>query len=87
MAVISDATKAYPRRMLMKRTIFGLATVLVVFLTVLAVLVVHPVRTVKAHHGCSDRTLMGDYGWTEFGSDKEYPDPHLLLDRGRISAL
>ncbi|MGB7592669.1 MAG: hypothetical protein WBO19_15650 [Terriglobia bacterium] len=55
----------------MKRTIFGLATVLVVFLTVLAVLVVHPLRTVKAHHGCSDRTLMGDYGWTEFGSDKE----------------
>jgi hypothetical protein len=57
--------------MLMKRTIFGLATILVVFLTVLALLVVHPVRTVKAHHGCSDRTLMGNYGWTEFGYEPE----------------
>ena len=32
----------------MKRTIFGLATILVVFLTVFAVLVLHPVRKVKA---------------------------------------
>jgi hypothetical protein len=44
----------------MKRTIFGLATILLVFLTVLAVLVVHPSRKVKAHRGCSSRTLMGD---------------------------
>jgi hypothetical protein len=57
--------------MLMKRTIFGLATILVVFLTVLAVLAVRPLRTVKAHHGCSDRTLMGNYGWTEFGYEPE----------------
>ena len=55
----------------MKRTIFGLATILVVFLTVLAVLAVRPLRTVKAHHGCSDRTLMGNYGWTEFGYEPE----------------
>jgi hypothetical protein len=61
--------------MLMKRTIFGLATILVVFLTVLAVLVVHPSRKVKAHRGCSDRTLMGDYGWTEFGTEFEYSPP------------
>ena len=46
----------------MKRTIFGLATILVVFLTVFAVLVVHPLRTVKAHHGCSVATLHGNYG-------------------------
>ena len=62
MAVIRDAAKAYPGRMLMKRTTFGLATILVVFVTVFAVLVVHPVRTVKAHHGCSEATLQGNYG-------------------------
>jgi hypothetical protein len=55
----------------MKRTIFGLATLLVVCLTVFAVLVVHPVRKVKAHSGCSNRTLIGDYGWTEFGLEPE----------------
>ena len=70
----------------MKRTIFGLATILLVFLTVLAVLVVHPSRKVKAHRGCSDRTLMGDYGWTEFGTEFEYTPPR-VLDPGRISAL
>ena len=59
----------------MKRTIFVLATVLVVSLTVLAVLLVHPVRTVKAHHGCSDSTLMGNYGWTEFGYEPEDSPP------------
>jgi hypothetical protein len=49
--------------MLMKRTIFVLLTILVVFVAVFAVLVVHPVRTVKAqHHGCSKRTLSGNYG-------------------------
>jgi len=46
----------------MKRTIFGLLTILVVFVAVFAVLVLHPVRTVKGHHGCSDRTLSGNYG-------------------------
>ena len=52
----------------MKRTIFGLATILVVFLTVFAVLAVHPVRTVKAHRGCSDRTLSGNYGLAALGA-------------------
>ena len=55
----------------MKRTIFGLTTAVVVFLTVLAVFAVRPLRTVKAHHGCSNGTLMGNYGWTEFGYEPE----------------
>jgi hypothetical protein len=59
----------------MKRTIFGLAAILVVCLAVFAVLAVHPLRTVKAHHGCSPHTLLGDYGWTEFGSDVEESTP------------
>ena len=46
----------------MKRTNFLLLTVLVVFVTVLGVLLVHPVRAVKAYHGCTNRTLFGDYG-------------------------
>ena len=47
----------------MKRASFVVSTVLVVFVAVFAVLVVHPVRTVKAEqHGCSNRTLFGDYG-------------------------
>ncbi len=60
----------------MKRTIFGLATIFVVFLTVFAVLVVHPVRKVKATPPCSNATLNGTYGWTEFGSEPEqFPAP------------
>ena len=59
----------------MKRTIFGLAIMLVVFLTVLAVLVVRPLRTVKAQPGCSNRTLMGNYGWTESGTEFENSPP------------
>jgi hypothetical protein len=55
----------------MKRTILRLASALVVFAAVLAVVAVHPFRTVKAHHGCSARTLVGDYGWTEFGLEPE----------------
>jgi hypothetical protein len=55
----------------MKRTILRFASALGVFLAVLGVLAVHQVRTVKAHHGCSERTLMGDYGWTEFGLEPE----------------
>ena len=46
----------------MKRTIFALATLLVVILTVFAVLALRPVRKVKAHNGCSDATLQGSYG-------------------------
>jgi len=87
MAVISGAAKTYPRRMLMRRTIFALATILVVFLTVLAVLVVHPVRTVKAHRGCSDRTLMGNYGWQEFGNEYETtstPHPSFWTETGLV---
>ena len=68
----------------MKRTIFGLATILLVFLTVLAVLVVHPSRKVKAHRGCSNRTLMGDYGWTDFGTEFEYTPPEFWTDVGLV---
>ena len=55
----------------MKRTILAATTLLVVFATVLTVLLVRPLGTVKAHHGCSNRTLVGDYGWTEFGLEPE----------------
>ena len=51
----------------MKRTIFVLATMLVVVATLFAVLVLRPVRTVKAHNHCSARTLKGNYGFTAFG--------------------
>jgi hypothetical protein len=61
----------------MKRTILGLATILIVFLAVLAVLTVHPIRRVKAIPACSDSTLNGYYAWTEFGSEPE--DAKLLV--------
>ena len=51
----------------MKRTIFVLGTLLVVFVTVLAVLVLRPVPKVKAQPGCSNGTLMGTYGVTVSG--------------------
>lgn len=50
------------RRRAMKRTIFGLATLLVVFVVAFTVLVLRPVPKVKAHRGCSNATLRGDYG-------------------------
>ena len=47
----------------MKRTVFTLVTVLVVFAVVFGVLVLRPVPQVKAgHHGCSNATLQGEYG-------------------------
>ena len=45
----------------MKRTVFLLATVLVVFVAVFAVLVMRPVRKVRAHTGCSNASLRGNY--------------------------
>ena len=45
----------------MKRTIFVVSTVLVVFVAVFAVLVLRPVRKVKAGRGCSDASLHGNY--------------------------
>lgn len=51
----------------MKRIIFALATILVVFVAVSAVLVLRPAPKVKAHEGCSDRTLRGHYGLTASG--------------------
>ena len=55
----------------MKRTTFALATIVVVLSIVSVVLLVHPMRTVKAHPGCSDRTLTGNYAWAEFGYQPE----------------
>jgi hypothetical protein len=60
----------------MKRTILALATVLVVFVAVFAALVLRPVPKVKAHRGCSNRTLMGTYGFN--GSGFNSGDPATL---------
>jgi len=47
----------------MKRTIFALSTMLVVFVAVFAVLTLRPLPKVKAgNHGCSLSTLNGNYG-------------------------
>ena len=46
----------------MKRTIFVLVTMFVVFVAVFAVLVLRPLPKVKATIGCSDATLIGNYG-------------------------
>jgi len=46
----------------MKRTIFVLLTMLVVFVAVFAVLVLRLVPKVKATVGCSNRMLLGNYG-------------------------
>jgi len=51
----------------MKRTMFAVASVLIAFVAVFAVLVLRPVPKVKAHHACSDETLKGPYGWSGFG--------------------
>jgi len=57
----------------MKRTIFAIVTVLVVFMAVFGVLVLRPVPKVKAnHHGCSNATLFGNYGLV--GSGWYLPD-------------
>jgi len=51
----------------MKRTIFVVATILVVFATLFAVLVLRPVPKAKANCYCSARLLNGNYGLTAFG--------------------
>jgi len=52
----------------MKRTIFALSTMLVVFVAVFAVLALRPVAKVNAdHHGCSNATLRGNYGLVATG--------------------
>jgi preprotein translocase subunit YajC len=65
--VARDAAKTYPRSMMMKRTIFALVTMLVVFVAVFAVLVLRPVPKVKAHRGCSTAVLNGNYVLTASG--------------------
>ena len=52
----------------MKRTVLGLATVLIVFAAVFGVLVLRPVPKVRAHHhGCSNAMLFGNYGFVGEG--------------------
>jgi hypothetical protein len=51
----------------MKRTIFALSTILVVFVALFAVLVLRPVPKAKAATGCSDATLRGNYGLVASG--------------------
>ena len=51
----------------MKRTIFVLLTMLVVFVAVCAVLVLRPVAKVRATIGCSNATLKGNYGLVATG--------------------
>jgi hypothetical protein len=65
--VARDAAKTYLRSMMMKRTIFALVTILVVFVAVFAVLVLRPVPKVKAHRGCSTAVLQGNYVLTASG--------------------
>ena len=56
----------------MKRMIFVLATLLVVFVTAFAVLALRPVRRVRANPGCSNGTLTGSYGVTASGFDQTF---------------
>jgi len=66
----------------MKRTIVVLATIIVVFVAVFAVLVLRPVRKVKATSICSAAMLNGYYTWGEFGTEFEVPftlPPHPAL--------
>lgn len=51
----------------MRRTIFVVAGLLPLFVSLFCVLVLRPVRTVKAQQGCSDATLRGNYGLRGFG--------------------
>jgi len=59
----------------MKRTIFVLSTLLVVFVAVFSVLVLRPVAKVKATTGCSDATLIGNYGLVASGWYGHLDDP------------
>jgi hypothetical protein len=63
----------------MKRTILALATILIVFLAVLAVLTVHPIRRVQALPTCSNSLLDGNFAWTEFGAEPEAAKPLPLV--------
>jgi hypothetical protein len=56
----------------MKRTVFVLSTLLVVFVAVFAVLVLRPVRKVKAGKGCSDASLYGNYALVISGMYEDY---------------
>jgi hypothetical protein len=53
--------------MMMKRAILGLASMLVVFAALFAVIALRPLPKVKAHYGCSNASLKGNYGLTGSG--------------------
>jgi hypothetical protein len=65
----------------MKRTVFVLANVLLVFVAVFALFVLRPVQTVKAGRGCSNASLRGNYKLVMRGSflleedDEGWPFP------------
>jgi hypothetical protein len=63
--------------MLMKRTTFVIVTMLVVFVAVFSVLVLRPVTKVKASVGCSNATLIGNYGLVAQGFYNA-PDPEFV---------
>jgi hypothetical protein len=70
MGVVSCPEKEKSRRMLMKRTIFVLLTLLVVVVAVFSVLVLRPVPKAKAAtttFGCTNKTLFGTYGLVASG--------------------
>ena len=64
----------------MKRTIFVLLTILVVFVAVFSVLVLRPVTKVKASIGCSNATLFGNYGLVAQGfyNNPSAPPPYFV---------
>jgi hypothetical protein len=59
----------------MRRTVFVLSTMLVVFVAIFAVLVLRPVRKVRAHTGCSEASLFGNYALVMPGQYSEPPQP------------
>jgi hypothetical protein len=86
MGVVSCPEIEKSRRMLMKRTIFVLLTMLVVFAAVLGVLVLRPVPKAKAATGCSNATLYGNYGLVASGWYGHFDAPYEFLP-GNFSML
>lgn len=72
----------------MKRTIFAVSIVLVVFVAVFAMFALRPVPKVKASFGgCSDRTLRGWYGLTAQGYFGNPADESPYFFPGNFSML
>jgi hypothetical protein len=71
----------------MKRTIFVLLALLVVFVAVFSVLVLRPVAKVKATTGCSNATLIGNYGLVAQGFYNNPGEPPPYFVPGNFSML